>query len=81
MRKNALQVLIPKFGLEGTLYLNKNKESNVIFTYNGENHSQTCGNIIFRTFDPVIVQISLNRENVQHEKLIFKLVKPFVSKL
>ncbi|XP_031771061.1 exosome complex exonuclease RRP44 [Apis florea] len=78
VRKNALQVLIPKFGLEGTLYLNKNKESNVIFTYNGEDHSQTCGNIIFRTFDPVIVQISLNRENVQHEKLIFKLVKPFI---
>ncbi|KAG6799814.1 exosome complex exonuclease RRP44 [Apis mellifera caucasica] len=79
VRKNALQVLIPKFGLEGTLYLNKNKESNVVFIYNGEDHSQTCGNITFHTFDPVIVQISLNRENVQHEKLIFKLVKPFIS--
>lgn len=49
--------------------------------YNSEDHSQTCGNIVFRTFDPVTVQISLNRSNIQHEKLIFKLVKPFVSKL
>ncbi|XP_017760739.1 PREDICTED: exosome complex exonuclease RRP44 [Eufriesea mexicana] len=79
VRKNALQILIPKYGLEGTLYLNTNKESSVTFIYNSENHSQTCGNVVFRTFDPVIVQISLDRVNVQHEKLIFKLVNPFIS--
>ncbi|KAK1124762.1 hypothetical protein K0M31_006122 [Melipona bicolor] len=78
VRKNALQILVLKYGLEGTLYLNKDKNSDVTFTYNGENHSQTCGNTVFRTFDPVTVQISLNRSNVQHEKLIFKLVKPFI---
>lgn len=27
-------------------------------------------------FDPVTVQLSLDRSNVQHEKLVFKLVKP-----
>lgn len=79
VRKNAVQVLIPKYGLEGTLYLNDNKTSSVTFTYNGEDHSQTCGDIVFRTFDPVLVQISLDRSNVQHEKLLFKLVKPHVS--
>ena len=78
VRKNAVQVLIPKYGLEGTLYLNDDKTSSVTFTYNGEDHSQTCGDIVFRTFDPVIVQISLDRSNVQHEKLIFKLVKPHI---
>ncbi|XP_035719355.1 exosome complex exonuclease RRP44-like isoform X1 [Vespa mandarinia] len=75
VRKNALQVLIPKYGLEGTLYLNKT-EASVIFTYNREDHSQSYGNIIFRTFDLIVVQLSLDRSNVQHEKLIFKLVKP-----
>ncbi|XP_031850176.2 exosome complex exonuclease RRP44-like protein Dis3 [Nomia melanderi] len=78
VRKNALQVLIPKYGLEGTLYLNEKKESTVSFTYNSEDHSQTYGNITFRTFDPVVVQIRLDRTNVQHEKLIFKLVKPYI---
>lgn len=29
-------------------------------------------------FDPVTVQLSLDRSNVQHEKLVFKLVKPFI---
>ncbi|GIX88155.1 exosome complex exonuclease RRP44 [Caerostris extrusa] len=34
IRENALQVLLPRFGLECTLYLNSNKENdNVIFTY------------------------------------------------
>ena len=42
MRKNALQVLIPKFGLEGTLYLNalkddkKKNAEGIIFTFNDE---------------------------------------------
>lgn len=77
VRKNALQVLIPKYGLEGTLYLNNPTSTNsVTFTYNSEDQSQTCGNVVFRAFDPIVVQMSLDRSNVQHEKLIFKLVKP-----
>lgn len=69
-------MLIPKYGLEGTLYLNK---SSVTFMYNPEDQSQTCGDIVFRAFDPIVVQMSLDRSNVQREKLFFKLVKPNVS--
>lgn len=78
VRKNALQVLIPKYGLEGILYLN-NISPSVTFTYNSEDQSQTCGDIVFRAFDPIVVQMSLDRSNVQHEKLFFKLVIPEVS--
>ncbi|XP_034936260.1 exosome complex exonuclease RRP44 [Chelonus insularis] len=77
VRKNALQILIPKYGLEGTLYLKKKGESSPVnFVYNEEEHTQTCGKIVFRSFDPVVVQLSLDRTNIQHEKLVFKLVKP-----
>ncbi|XP_033213387.1 exosome complex exonuclease RRP44 isoform X2 [Belonocnema kinseyi] len=77
VRKNALQILIPKFGLEGTLYLNKKGESGpVSFKYDETEHTQTCGNVVFRSFDHVTVQLSLDRSNVQREKLVFKLVKP-----
>jgi len=79
VRKNALQVLIPKYGLEGILYLN-NSASSVTFTYNSEDQSQTCEDVVFRAFDPIVVQMSLDRSNVQHEKLFFKLVKPEVRK-
>lgn len=80
VRKNALQILIPKFGLEGTLYINKKGQvSPVNFVYNEEEHTQTFGDIVFKSFDPVVVQLSLDRSNVQHEKLVFKLVKPEIE--
>lgn len=41
--------------------------------------TQTCGNVVFHCFDPVTVQLSLDRSNVQHEKLVFKLVKPYIE--
>ncbi|XKL62471.1 hypothetical protein PGB90_002304 [Kerria lacca] len=80
VRKNALQILIPKYGLEGTLYLApvKGGEQYVNFIYNEENHTQSYKEIVFHTFDPVIVQLSLDSSNIQHEKLIFKLVKPYI---
>lgn len=31
VRKNALQVLIPKYGLEGTVFMDKQAESGVAF--------------------------------------------------
>jgi len=36
VRKNALQILIPKYGLEGTIYLSGKKQSSVKFIYNEE---------------------------------------------
>lgn len=38
--------------------------------------TQRCGQIVFRTFDPVTVQLSLDSSNVQHERIVLKLVKP-----
>lgn len=82
VRKNALQVLIPKYGLEGTIYLSdKNNKSNssVEFIYNEENQTQQHGNIIFHSFDPVTVRLGLDSSNIQHEKLVFQLVKPYIK--
>ena len=31
VRKNALQVLVPKFGLEGTVFMNKQGETHLVF--------------------------------------------------
>ncbi|XP_060081285.1 exosome complex exonuclease RRP44-like [Ylistrum balloti] len=77
VRQNALQVLIPKYGLEGTLYLSDGKsKSDPRFTYNEEASTQTCGNVTFHVFDQVIVELSIDQSNVQHLKLCLKLVKP-----
>lgn len=77
VRKNALQILIPKYGLECTLYLPKDQADK--FEYNEENQTQKCGSIVFHAFDPVTIRLSLNSSNIQHEKIAVELVKPFIK--
>ncbi|CAH1778412.1 unnamed protein product [Owenia fusiformis] len=77
VRKNAVQVLIPKYGLEGTLYVSKSGEKSE-FEFNEENFTQTAHGVTLHTFDPLIVQLSIDASNVQHQKLSIKLVKPVI---
>lgn len=44
-----------------------------------QDYTQRCGDIIFHSFDPVTVRLSLDSSNVQHEKLVFQLVKPYIK--
>lgn len=76
VRKNAIQVLIPKYGLEGTIFL---ENSQAKFTYDEKSGTQKCGEVTFSSFDKLIVQISIDKTNIQHQKLCLKLVKPYVS--
>lgn len=80
VRKNALQVFIPKFGLEGTLYLQKTEGGvkSSLFTYNDDEPSQNAGDVKLRAFDYVKVQISMEATSIQHQKLRLKLVTPQV---
>uniref|UniRef100_A0A182Q2N5 Protein DIS3 homolog n=1 Tax=Anopheles farauti TaxID=69004 RepID=A0A182Q2N5_9DIPT len=83
IRKNALQILVPKYGFEGTIYVTgKNNEeikTGVRFVYDEEQQTQRCGKIVFKAFDPVTVRLSLDSTNVQHEKLVFELVEPYIQ--
>ena len=75
IRQNAIQVLIPKYGLEGTLYIPKDSD----FVFKDDEPSQSKGQVTLRLFQKVTVQLTLDQSNVQHEKLEVKLVKPFIS--
>lgn len=80
VRKNAVQVLIPKYGLEATLYLNTDgRKKGPTFVFNEEENTQTCGPVTLRVFDRLIIQISIDRSNVQHLKLQIKLVQPVIE--
>lgn len=48
---------------------------------NGHFQSQTqkCGDIVFHAFDPVVVRIRLDSNNIQHEKFVLQLVSPFIE--
>ncbi|XP_018423932.1 PREDICTED: exosome complex exonuclease RRP44 [Nanorana parkeri] len=77
VRKNAIVVLIPKFGLEGTVFFeDKNKGIKPRLLYNDEIPSLTVENTAFYMFDKVKVRISLDASNIQHQKIRMVLVEP-----
>ncbi|XP_013415893.1 exosome complex exonuclease RRP44 [Lingula anatina] len=73
VRKNALTVLIPKYGLEGIVKL---AEYQNIMKFDDENTVQTIGDVIIRVFDAVKVEVSVDQSNIQHQHIKFKLVSP-----
>ena len=83
IRQNAVQVLIPKYGLEGTLFLRNNskkaEESNLDWVFDEEEPSQTCGEVKLTLFMKLTVQVSLDSSDVQHEKLAVRLVGPNIK--
>lgn len=85
VRENALQVLLPKYGLEATLFLvekasstTKAKATGPSWTYDEEKGTQTCSGVTLAQFDRVVVQVSVDASNVQHQKIVLKLVQPHV---
>jgi len=81
VRQNALQVLIPKYGLEGSIYLKEKDSDASPCTYNPEGPSQSYENITISTFDRVIVQVSLDTKYIQRQKLAVHLVHPHIPGL
>ena len=77
IRQNALQILIPKYGLEGTLYL-RTKDSDCEWSFDEEEPSQSCGVVKMTLFMKVTVQVYLDSTDIQHEKLALKLVEPHI---
>uniref|UniRef100_T1JCD6 Protein DIS3 homolog n=1 Tax=Strigamia maritima TaxID=126957 RepID=T1JCD6_STRMM len=78
VKQNALQILIPRFGLEIPLFLMKGKKEIVPFVYNEDEPSHTIDGVKIKLFDKVVVRISVNDSNIQHQKLEVKLVQPII---
>ncbi|KAM4701510.1 exosome complex exonuclease RRP44 [Discoglossus pictus] len=78
VRKNAIVVLIPKFGLEGTVFFEEKNKRKPNITYNDEIPSLMVENTTFFMFDKVKVKISLDASNIQHQKIRMGLVEPVI---
>ncbi len=73
------KVLIPKYGLEGTLYLRppgSTPADRVNFEFDDTVPSQRSGDVVLKLFQKVVVQMTLDSTNIQHEKLVIRLVDP-----
>uniref|UniRef100_A0A8B9RBT4 DIS3 exosome endoribonuclease and 3'-5' exoribonuclease n=1 Tax=Astyanax mexicanus TaxID=7994 RepID=A0A8B9RBT4_ASTMX len=90
VRKNAIIILIPKFGLEGTVFFknkdNKNLDHGSTLTLRLLlSTSPGLGPTLavedqhtFHIFDKVKVTISLDASNIQHQKIRMALVEPVI---
>ena len=81
---NALQVLIPKYGLEGMLFFDeKSREtgSKLVVVPNDEKPSLEVQGVTFYLFDRVKVKVQVEKSSIQQSKLKLYLVSPVIQGL
>ncbi|XP_063068491.1 exosome complex exonuclease RRP44 [Engraulis encrasicolus] len=78
VRKNAIIILIPKFGLEGTVFFENKDKPSPKMTFNEEVPTLAVDGHTFNLFDPVRVTISLDASNIQHQKIRMALLEPVI---
>ncbi|CAN9499678.1 unnamed protein product [Ophioblennius macclurei] len=78
VRKNAIIVLIPKFGLEGTVFFDSKEKAAKNVVFDEEGPTLTVEQHTFHIFDKVKVTISLDASNIQHQKIRMALTEPVI---
>ncbi|KAF4075255.1 hypothetical protein AMELA_G00232410 [Ameiurus melas] len=79
VRKNAIMILIPKFGLEGTVFFESKDRPAPRLSFDSEGPSLTVEDQhTFHIFDKVKVTISLDASNIQHQKIRMALLEPVI---
>lgn len=76
VRKNAIIILIPKFGLEGTVFFENKDKPGPRLSFNEEGPTLKVEDHTFNMFDKVKVTISLDASNIQHQKIRMSLIEP-----
>ncbi|XP_055358515.1 exosome complex exonuclease RRP44 isoform X2 [Betta splendens] len=78
VRKNAIIVLIPKFGLEGTVFFDSKDKTGPKLVFDEEGPTLMVEQHTFHIFDKVKVTISLDDTNIQHQKIRMSLIHPVI---
>nr|XP_039248024.1 exosome complex exonuclease RRP44-like isoform X1 [Styela clava] len=85
VKKNAVQVLIPKYGLEGTVFLDRTIDGTVVpadqMTYTEDECKIAIRGRIMQVFDAVTVEISHDKSNIQRQRIVMKLVSPTIAQI
>uniref|UniRef100_A0A665VVR5 Exosome complex exonuclease RRP44 n=1 Tax=Echeneis naucrates TaxID=173247 RepID=A0A665VVR5_ECHNA len=78
VKKNAIIVLIPKFGLEGTVFFDTKDKTIPKLVFDEEGPTLNVEQHTFRIFDKVKVTIRLDDSNIQHQKIRMALINPVI---
>ena len=81
VKKNALQVLVPKFGLESTIFFDDFRvdgDRKLVLVFAESDLTLSVEGVIFRLFDKLLVRISVEKSSIQHSRLRLCLMSPQV---
>lgn len=77
VRRNALQVLVPTYGIESSLFFDQDdKELSTV--YDEATPSLNVEGVMFKVFDKLMVQITVEKKDLQQSRLKLSLVSPVV---
>ena len=77
VRRNALQIIIPTYGIESSLFFEgKESEKELQLVYDETKPSLSVDSVLYHLFDKVRVRIEVEKHNLQHSKLKLSLVSP-----
>lgn len=75
VRRNALQIIIPTYGIEGSLFFDQHQ-----LLYNDSIPSLTVEGVHFHLFDKVAIKIVVEKKDLQTSHLKLYLVSPIFGK-
>uniref|UniRef100_A0A9J7Z6N4 Protein DIS3 homolog n=1 Tax=Cyprinus carpio carpio TaxID=630221 RepID=A0A9J7Z6N4_CYPCA len=78
VRKNAIIILIPKFGMEGAVFFDNKDKPSPHLIFDSEGPTLKVEEHTFRMFDKVKVTISLDASNIQHQRIRMALIEPVI---
>jgi len=77
VRANGFMVLVPKYGIEGPVFLAAHNEPN-IFVFDEKLNILSCNSLTFSIFDRVVVQISVDESQSHSYKLKLVCIDPII---
>ena len=82
-KKNSLQVILPKYGFEGHVFLDQAVAmgDSALTTFNNAHLSLTVCGHTFRVFDRILVRLEVQQSSLQDSQLTITLVSPALPEL
>ena len=82
VRRNALQILIPTYGIESNLFFDKTEKGGELrLLYDESKPSLSVEGVAFCLFDKVTVRIVVEKHNLQQSKLKLCLISPIIPNM
>ncbi|KAF2070189.1 hypothetical protein CYY_008494 [Polysphondylium violaceum] len=79
VKANAFVVLVPRYGFEGTVYVSDPNSTSCSFNYNHDDQTLTNGQLTFKVFDKVTVEIFVDDSKAHDQKLKIECINPKIT--